>query len=484
MMEKRYTSLSNNVEDNRKFSIQPSDIGLDQEFINTFIQSQNKLDMAIRLLSESDEKLRKFGIRQIRNFSDTLKKGMKVEDHIKPNCFDKVVDLMINSKDNQIIFESSWAIINITNLSSCFSKSLAMSVYIKEMFDLLNSLQEYLLKNHILWVFSNLIGESEENYKIICEQIDLMGYVINCLKEEYSLPSYFKTNLFWLLGNLIKYHNNNYIIASHEIFPIVFKHLKSNLDKSLFMEALYAVDKLSSLYSDESFQLMKEHNISTTLIPYISTKTANYDLKLIIRILIDLSWKDEYNIKAMYEEDIFDHFENFLGESLVILQSKPNHFSKQTDIIKDLTICIGNFASTGIERIKDDLIRKTKIPKYLVMLLSFTSSNEIIREVLCFFNSAIDTKISNIKMELLRVNIPELFCQYLSHSDAEIQRLSLQGILDFLLFADDIMKQQNILKIQLETIGAATEIDNLQQSNNDEVARISFNIMTKYFPNH
>jgi hypothetical protein len=484
MMERRYTSLLDNEEDNKKFSIEPTSLNLDPEFCETFLQSNNKLDLAFRLLSENDENLQKFGIRQIRNFSDTLKKGMKVEDLIKPNNFDKIIDFMMNSRDNKIIFESSWAIINITNHSTYYSKSLAKSQYIMEIFKLLNCLQDFILKNHIIWVFSNLIGDNEENSEIICSQVDLMSYVINNLKAENTLPSYFKSNLFWLLGNLIKYRKIEYVHASHGIYPIVFKYLKSNIDKNIFMEALFATEKLSCLYMDENFELMKEHHVAVMLIPYISTKSPKFELKIILRILADLTWKDEYNIKAMYEEDIFDHFENYLSETLVLSESRPDYISKQTDVLKDFILCIGNFASTVIEKIKDDLIRKTKIPKYLVNLLKYSSSNQVIREIICSFNNALDTKISNIKMELLRINIPELFCQYLSISDVEIQRICLQGILNFLLYADDIMKQQNILKIQLETIGAVTEIDNLQQSNDDEVAKISFNIMTKYFPNH
>lgn len=474
----------NNLEDNHIFAIQPSSLGLTEDFFSTFMNSENKLEMATRLIKENDENLMKFGIRQIRNFTDTLKKNSKIENLIHKDCFDTVIELLLNSKDNSVIFESSWVVINITNYSSYYANYLAMSDRIKDLFELLKSLDKFLLNNHLIWIFCNLLGESVEAHQSVTSKVDLMSFVCEHIRNEDDLPNYFKSNLFWLLGNIIKYQKAEYVEACLNIFPYVFKYLRSNLDKNLFVEALFAVEKLSNNHVKEIFDLFQKYEISLILIQYINTKSDSYELRLIFKILIDLSWTDEYNIKILYEANIFKIFENFLSESLIQQQSRQEYLTKNIFIIKDLIIVISNFASTEIQKVRDVLVRKTKILSYLLEVLKYTSKKEIIVEVLHVLVNSLMTEVSNIKMELLRVEIPEVFCQYLSNDDVEIQALSLKGILNFLLYADEIMEGHNIMKVQLESLGAVTIIDNLQQSKDDEVAKISFNIMTKYFLNN
>ena len=473
--------LTKTIDDNKKYSIQPGALSLGENFIKSFFEENDKLSFATRLVYESDENLKKFGIRQIRNFTDTLDKTSKIEEFIDQNFFETIMDIIIDSKDLQIVFELSWVLINITKFSSKYTKFLAKSQRIKHLFDLMINIQEFQLKNHFIWILSNIVSESEDTYLAVVKQVDLMKYVVDSIQNEQMNPPYFNSTLFWLLGNLIKYRNISNVEDSYVIFPNVFKYLKSNIDKDLFMEALFAVEKLSSNYLDVSFQLMTEWKIYEILIPYISTKTDFPELRSIFQILIDMSWNSEESMKGMYKTNILDYFEKFLSESLVICQSNNSYLTKHCLSFKYLLICISNFAASSKKKIKDELIRNTKIPSYLLELAKCTSNNTLIVEILEVFKNALDTPYSNVKMELLRIPTLELFCQNLSNKDFQIQRICLDGILTFLLYADDIMKNKNIVKIQLESIGAVTEIDNLQQSKDEDVAKSSFNIMAKYF---
>jgi len=479
-MDRRYTLLTKTFEDTEKFLIQPGALCLGNDFYNSFLEDNDKLGFATRLVYENDEKLKKFGIKQIRNFTDVMKKNCKVEEFIDQNLFETLCDIMINSNDLQVVYELSLAIINITKFSSIYTSILANSKRIKDIFKLMVNIPEYQLKNLFVWIFSNIIGDSEETYTACVAQVDLMSYAVDCIRNEQINPPYHNTTLFWLLGNLIKYRSSN-VNQSYQIFPIIFKYLKSYIDRGLFEEALFAVEKLSSNYTEESFELMNEWKIYDILIPFISTKTDFSELRSIFKILVDISWNDEKSIVGMYKSKILDYFEIFLSETLIISKSNVSYYIKHNETFRYLLICISNFAATSKQEIKDELIRSTKIPFFLLELVKLSSKNTILIEVLEVFKNALDTSYSNIKMELLRIQTLELFCDNLPKQDFEIQRLCLGGILNFLLYADEIMKNKNIVKIQLETLGAVTHIDNLQQSTDEGVAIISYNIMEKYF---
>ena len=100
------------------------------------------------------------------------------------------------------------------------------------------------------------------------------------------------------------------------------------------------------------------------------------------------------------------------------------------------------------------------------------------------FYNILGSNNRRIKTELLRIEVPEIFCEFLSKDyDASIILICLHGIYDFLEYGRDIMPNINIVKEHLDNLGIASEIEKFTQNKNEEVFQISNQILIKYFNN-
>src|SRR5690606_36667262 len=130
-----------------------------------------------------EDNTRQFGIRQLRNFSETLNKDTKLETLFKPSDYDNLVSLLVNNRDYREIFELSWVIINLGKCSSNFVLHIAKPVYIKQLFEKMREIEDWVLKNHYLCILCNFIGESEELHNLVISNVDIVNFIVENLKN-------------------------------------------------------------------------------------------------------------------------------------------------------------------------------------------------------------------------------------------------------------------------------------------------------------
>ena len=157
MMDRRLKSLSFVKEDNEKFAIIPSNLKLSNDFSEEFFNSTNKLELALRYLKESDENIRKFGIRQVRNYSDTLKSNSKIDSNFKQKNFEDIINIMLTSQDITEVFETSWIVINLSQCSTEFTNFLSKPQNIKQLFSRMTEINDFQVRHHFLWIFNNIL---------------------------------------------------------------------------------------------------------------------------------------------------------------------------------------------------------------------------------------------------------------------------------------------------------------------------------------
>ncbi len=485
-MQRRCAAFSKILDVDEKYSIQPFQLNLDEKFLNSFFSSQDQLGFALRLILEDDLKLIKFGICQLRNFSLVIKINSHIKHDITEMNIKDIFNLMVKVDDSQIIFEAAWVLINLTQSSELYTNMIAKcDDIITGLFDLLKSKKDFRVKNQILWIFANLIGESEEIFHSIKNCVDIINYVCNQISVDSDLPIYFKQNLFWITANFLKYktftiEDSFYSIFS--IFPIIIQHIKTQ-NEFLFSEVLFCVFKLAHHLKDEVFEFLKNSEITKTIVPLISIKTYYFDLRHIIAIIMNLSWKDDTNIEEMFNLNIYDYMEQFLFDYLNLLKSGENSIIKRNVyLLKDFLTCISNFASCDKKNIQEALVKDKKIKKYLIELLEYFSNKEIVHEVLLIFYNLLGSDNKKIKTEILRIQVPELFLEYLARDyDSELKSLCLNGIKDFLEYGGYMMPEKNIVLDHLTLLGLPCELDKLSNDANEELAEISNQIYNIYY---
>lgn len=484
-MERRYASLIANTEDNEKYSIIAGDLNIEKDTLDIFFKSPNKLEISLRMMNEADVNMRQFGIRQVRNYTDTLKRNAKIDQVFKKIYYDDILNILFTSEDYKEIFETSWIIINLSLCSSEVIKYLTKEENIRQLFVKMTKIGDNQILNHFLWIFANVIGDRQESYQQVVSKVDIVPYVCNLVKAS-NLPLFLKSTCFWVLGNLGMYMEGTTVPPMVEsVANEIIKYLRSQINKEIYSEALSALAKIVKSSNNEEFiEYVIKQDIHTLLFNMISHSTDCYDLKNIFSLLGNFSYASDDFIKELSDNDGFKYLENFLAEALTNIRKSPSYLKHNACLIKDFCWTLANICGGGDEKIKGKLIRRTEITSLLLELYYMTTNNEIKKEILYYFCSAIDSRNSNIKTEVLRLKVLECFYGEMTGMNGnEIVLLSLNGIIFFLQFGETIMKSRNIVKEELEKKGIFQYIDDLQNSRESKIVEKSTFILNKYAKN-
>jgi hypothetical protein len=481
MMDRRYLTLSNNLEDNTRLAIIPSELGLANDFTNIFFQSENKLEYALRLIADPNEQIRKFGIRQLRNFTETITTKEQIDGVFSETNFSDLIDLLIKTEDPKEIFEVTWILIDLTKTSKIFINFINKPIFISSIFHKMVASNDWSLRNHLLWILCNITGDSDVLHAAVMNNTNILDFVRDMFAMN-NLPHFFKTTLFWCIGNLYQYGNIVVIEALKHLLPEIAKYLKSDINKASFSEALYAIGKVSRNCDTETITLLSDLNIHITLLPYINTRTEDYDIKMVLSIIGNLVAENDDFVVDMFEKGAVEVFETFLSETLSRAQMNNEYLYVHRALIKDFVWVLANFMAVDNEPVKGTMVRKTKIPTMLLQLSLMTSDKSINEHIIYFFANAIDCTWNNTKTELLRLRVLELFCHHINHPDPGVQYKVLQSFVAFLEFAETIMKDRNIVKEELEMLGITLNIENIITTTNQEkVSERAVHIMDKYY---
>lgn len=478
---RRYKVLSQLIEDN-KLCIDVDILGLDEEWVKDYFASSDKLQIAFDLLDSGENNKVLFGVRQVRNFSEILDSSVRAESNISRENFSKLINILLSSEDLRVIFEVSWIFINITKNTGAYNSFFTEETYLRKTFEMLNVVEDFEVKNHLLWIFSNIISDSRDTMDKITSTIEVNSYVFNVLtSSDFNIPNFFKSTAIWYLGKLIRFASEELIAKCIDVFPYILKYLRSSIVKQIFDETLDTVRKFCDIDDPIVAKYLKENSMPETLSEYISQETDQVALKNIFAILASVTYFYDSVTRSLHENGMLMRLESFLAE---LIQSKQNtkYFkNKDQQLLENLMWLITNVAGCEIEKVRERMIRKTKIPKLLLQILSQTSHKNLILSILEVFVAALHSKSDILKTELLRIKIPEVFFEHLENPEESIQFKSLQGIKFFLHFGEKIMSERNIVKLALDMMGLGTTLENMENSNNPQLAELSKNILKGYF---
>lgn len=483
LMNKRWSSINKIGEETQKFEIVPSDLNLSNDFSEVFYKSPNMLEQAIRMITEDNEDIRKFGLRQVRNFSMVLDKktNLSTWQLITPANYDEMINILMSTQDLKEIFEISYIIINFSHFSSEFTQYIAKPYFLSDLFKKLINIEDYTLKNNILWILSNIMGESSQMHTYVISNTGLAKYISELIGIS-NIPSFFYLTVIWTVGNIFKYPDVFIIDTFVDKIPEILKLLKSNLNEDLFSEALFSTTKIAPVCNEERInEIFETSGVYTYLVNYIKPDFDKSCLKMVLSIIGNLYYSNDFFIYETYNIKIHKAFELYLEHAV----STQAFISKNKENIKSIIWCLYNFITIENESIRGKVLRHTRIPKLLLQVAEKTTNESIIENIGIFFLNSLETTDTKIKTELLRNRILEFFFEFHNklNQSKEITEICLKGIYYLLIYGENMMKDRNIVKDELLAQGINLTIDQIQSSNKDQqIFEIASEIMERFFP--
>lgn len=341
-------------------------------------------------------------------------------------------------------------------------------------------IEEIQIRNHLLWIINNIMGESHQTHTQVISLTNIVDFVFNSIMSP-NTPEFYKLTCIWSVSNFFKFPIN---VSQDRLLPIVgeiSRYIQSNINETIFSQALMTISHIVRSSCEENIDKILDFDFLGSLIPHINSNSNKDDLEQIFFLIGYFSFHSDIFIQNLFQSKSIEAIEFYMSEILLNTANNPNLINKNPKLIKNICWSLCNLCAVGINRLSSFLINKTKIPKYLLELNSLTSNKEILIEILTFFSTACDNPNTSVKAEILRLTILELYCERLTDDNFEIQKLCLEGITKILKIGESVMKDRNIVKLELERLSINALIDNLQSSKDDMVADASANLINTYF---
>lgn len=421
-----------------------------------------------------------FAMDKLRLLTQKEKNNENLKLLIQRSHFDHLIDTLISSIDPTMKYTASFVLINIVYISPELCDYLCNdSKRIQQLFQTMIQSKEYLVQKNILWIFANLFGESEEYCHKIISACDIISFVFELLNNDQS-PNFMKSSSLWILANLLRVEKfNNLLEPSLTVIDKVSKYVRIIIDANCFRETINLFRVMLRSKDDRIPERLVQNEIHIEIMKHLAFDTDIRDLESVVKIIGNFAY---FNVKyciSMYENGVIEKFESLLQD--VIQRNNAGEFiNKNPDLFKEIfwTLCMFIESTTEI---KDFLIRKTQIAKTLLTLAPLITKKVVLTEIMYFFNEGLHTDDFNVKFDLLRLHVLELFYNNMNNDDPTISFLSLQGIQSLLNYGEIVMKNSNIVKSELELNNVPTLIEHLINSNDKEVASISFEICSTHF---
>jgi hypothetical protein len=278
---------------------------------------------------------------------------------------------------------------------------------------------------------------------------------------------------------LFKFNPTEKLISSTiPLIGKIFNSIKININDFNFSEALFLFDKMIGTLDSKIIEKFVELRIYEHLIDYISVKTNVNDLQCILAILGNLIYQNSKFSKQFYHLDILEKLANFLSDSMS--ENNKATLNKHSQLYKDICWILNNLTTANL-KVEAHFIRDTKLPNLLLNMVYSCSNSSLLCEVISIFRTLLDSSQDNIKTEMLRLQILELFYNNLYHTDPEIVLMCLEGIKKFLEFGKKIMRDRNIVFLELLQEGISIKLEQLYNSKNQDISQLSQEIISEYF---
>ena len=463
-----------------EFDIDIKSLNLDGGFIETFLNSNDKVNYIINYLNNNCNNLNqnlnetKYILVQLNNYIEQLdnenpSSSIELEKYVNENVINNLFCYLYNYKNEKIIIYNILIILqNITSLSSFLCQFMSAENNLKFLFDLLTNFDHYLILAKTLNIFRNLLLE-KNLFSNILKTVNISTYIINAINNLKDFPPYLIKSCFCLLQCIINEVTFNYI--ENElilILPILSQYSSTNVDMEISLYALICLRLIilnldEKNYSSEDFE---DLHIIYELEKHLEFN-SNEDLEIrkeiiknVFEIYGGLCYLDDIYIdKIFLKTDTIEKIEVILSQMI----NNSNLFD--TEIIMELNTLLFNIMIDYNN--KKQIMNNYDVIDYLLDIYNNPNLNkDTIKSFIDLFEEILNNSDSSIVLSLINKDFCEKFVLFelKKTNSSEIDEEIIEKIFKIIVILFENLKIENskkhFLKIFFEKIGLSQIINN------------------------
>lgn len=468
------------------------------DFISKYTAANDseKVPYLFSLLNSTNEyQYIAFAIASLRQISNRFKSSSDVDNVITFDHFNTIFNVLSSQRSNEsILYEIIYFILNVIVNSDTFRKQFATNkdILISLIQNFYGQSNNY-IRGMLFMVFGNLIQEGEwETLNYISSSLPyfkiLSDYMVTNLE---NIPNLLKWVIMWNIKLIFQFSPSGKMDGLVSTFGTAIGKIClfviSDIDKAVFRESLDCVRVVTEVLAEQNISeanmtymnnIFSSTHLIKNIIPHIVHSNQNEFLYDIFCIITHLSYIDDDYVYDLRINNVFPQLEQFLID--LIAKEKTN--GKRISI-KELM----NFLNNCIyyPKCRKKIIRKNNIVKCLVHLMKSITDKDLIKSIVEFIVAILDieeTDKSNNYIELIRLEVPELLLTIIKESidNENISEKCFEGILRFLVYGNDLVKETNIIASLYQEKGLRDIAEKFLMSNNAKIVSYCNEILNNF----
>ena len=462
----------------------------------TAANDSEKVSYLFSLLNSTNEyQYIAYAIASLRQISNRFKSSSDVDNVITVDHFNTIFNVLSSQRSNEsILYEIIYFILNVIVNSETFRKQFASSkdILVSLIQNFYGQSNNY-IRGMLFMVFGNLIQEGEwETLNYISTSLPyfkiLSDYMVTNLE---NIPNMLKWVIMWNIKLIFQFSPSESMDGLLSTFGTTIGKIClfviSDIDKAVFRESLDCVRVITEVLAEQKIgdanmtymnNIFSSTHLIKNIVPHIVLANQNEFLYDIFCIITHLSYIDDDYVYDLRMNNIFPQLEQFLIDLIAKEKINAKKISLK-ELINFLNNCI------YYPKCRKKIIRKNNIVKSLVHLVKNITDKELIKSIVEFIVAILDieeTDKSNNYIELIRLEVPELLLTIIKDciEDKEISEKCFEGILRFLVYGNDLVKDTNIIASLYQEKGLRDIAEKFLMSNNAKIVSYCNEILNNF----